>query len=151
MPLPKQPASRACNVATSDSPIPGRGVWADGSDQPACWPLEGSVGELDGMFESFSTRARQLIFLARVESGARGAERIDVDDLVASLIMEDQGIPSQALLRLMSDPSQLPFEPHTAFLPSEVAVRVIEEIQDASPHRQSVPTAANMPMSPALG
>jgi ATP-dependent Clp protease ATP-binding subunit ClpA len=105
------------------------------------------------MFELYSNRARQIIFLARVESGARGAEIIDVEDFLVSLIMEDQNIRSQALLELMGapDPSRLPFEPHVAFLPSEVAARVIEEIQDASPHRQSIPTSADMSISPALG
>jgi hypothetical protein len=42
------------------------------------------------MFELYSERARQVIFLARLESGARGAEMIDVDDLLAALIVEDQ-------------------------------------------------------------
>ena len=53
------------------------------------------------MFELYSNRARQIIFLARVESGARGAEIIDVEDFLVSLIMEDQNIRSQALLKLM--------------------------------------------------
>ena len=105
------------------------------------------------MFELYSNRARQIIFLARVESGARGAETINVEDFLVSLIMEDQNIRSQALLELMGapDPSRLPFEPHVAFLPSEVAARVIEEIQDASPRRPSISTSADMSISPALG
>jgi hypothetical protein len=103
------------------------------------------------MFDFYSERARQILFLARVESGARGAEMLDVDDLLVSLIMEDQNIRSQALLKLMNapDPSQLPFERHTAFLPSEVAISVIEEIK-ALPRRPQVPTSANMSISPAL-
>jgi ATP-dependent Clp protease ATP-binding subunit ClpA len=105
------------------------------------------------MFELYSNRARQIIFLARVESGARGAETINVEDFLVSLIMEDQNIRSQALLKLMGvpDPSPLLFEPHVAFLPSEVAARVIEEIQDASPRRPSISTSADMSISPALG
>ena len=77
---------------------------------------------------------------------------LDVDDLLVSLIMEDQGIRSQALSKLMhsSDPSQLPFEPHTAFLSAEVAARVIEEIQNASPRRQPTSTSADVSISPAL-
>ena len=77
---------------------------------------------------------------------------LDVDDLLVCLIMEDQNIRSQAMLELMNapDPSQLPFEPHTAFLPAEVGARLLAEIQDASPHRQPVPTSANMAISPAL-
>ena len=75
---------------------------------------------------------------------------LDVDDLLVSLIMEDQGIRSRALLKLMNDPSQLPFERHTPFLPAEVAISVIEEIQNALPRRQPIPISADMPISPAL-
>jgi Clp amino terminal domain, pathogenicity island component len=101
------------------------------------------------MFDFYSDRARQILFLARVESGERGAEMIDVDDLLAALIMEDQSIRSQALLKLMSAPG-LPFEPHTAFLPAEVAARILVGIQDALPRGQAIPTSADMPISPAL-
>ena len=100
------------------------------------------------MFEFYSERARQIIFVARVEAGARGAEMIDVDDLLASLIMEDQGIPSQAMLKLMNAPD--PSEPHVPFLPSEVAARVLAGVQDTLPRRQSIPTSADMSISPAL-
>ena len=74
---------------------------------------------------------------------------LDVDDLLVSLIMEDQGIRSQAMLKFSPDSSQ-PFEPHTAFLPAEVAARLLAEIQDALPRRQSIPSSADMPISPAL-
>jgi ATP-dependent Clp protease ATP-binding subunit ClpC len=101
------------------------------------------------MFDFYSERARQILFVARIESGARGAEMLDVDDLLVSLIMEDQGIRPQAMLKHSSDSSQ-PFEPHTAFLPAEVAVRLLAEIRDALPRRQSIPTSADMPISPSL-
>jgi hypothetical protein len=42
------------------------------------------------MFKSYSERARLVILIARLESGARGAEMIDDNDLVAALIVEDQ-------------------------------------------------------------
>ena len=47
------------------------------------------------MFDSYSIRAKQVLFLARLESGTRGAEMLDLDDLLAGLIIEDQNaIPS---------------------------------------------------------
>ena len=49
------------------------------------------------MFSLYSERARQVIFLARLESGARGAEVIDFDDLIAALIVEDQNQIPDAL------------------------------------------------------
>jgi hypothetical protein len=41
------------------------------------------------MFDEYSTRAKQVLFLARLESGARGAEMLDLDDLLTGLIIED--------------------------------------------------------------
>jgi hypothetical protein len=104
------------------------------------------------MFDFYSEHARQVLFVARAESGARGAEMLDVDDLLVSLIMEDQGIRSQAIPEITNapDPSQPPLEPHTAFLPAEVAVKLLAEIQDVLPRRQSIPNSTDMPISPPL-
>jgi ATP-dependent Clp protease ATP-binding subunit ClpA len=104
------------------------------------------------MFDFYSERAKEVLFIARAESRARGAKMLDVDDLLVSLIMEDQGIRSQAMLEIANapDPSQLPVEPHTAFLPAEVAVKLLAEVQDALPRRQSVPASADLPVSGAL-
>ena len=41
-----------------------------------------------------------LPFLARLESGARGAEMLDLDDLLTGLIIEDQNVIPSALARL---------------------------------------------------
>jgi len=35
------------------------------------------------MFDSYSIRAKQVLFLTRLESGARGAEMLDIDDLLS--------------------------------------------------------------------
>jgi hypothetical protein len=107
------------------------------------------IGEtIVGMFEFYSEGARQVFFVARAESGARGAGMLDVDDLLISLIMEDQGIRSQAVPEV--HPSQLPVQPHAAFLPAEVAVKLLAEIHDALPRRQPVLASADRPISPAL-
>src|SRR5271163_1761199 len=43
------------------------------------------------MFDRYSMRARQVIFLSRWAAGVRGAEAIELDDLLEALIREDQG------------------------------------------------------------
>src|SRR2546423_1476443 len=43
------------------------------------------------MFEAFSTRARRILFLARLEAGNSGATQMDVDHLLVALAVEDQG------------------------------------------------------------
>ena len=45
---------------------------------------------MSAMFEDYSTRSKMVLFLTRLESGARGAEVLDLDDLFAGLIIEDQ-------------------------------------------------------------
>jgi hypothetical protein len=44
-----------------------------------------------GMFEQYSDRARWVVFLSRKIAGRRGAAEIGVEDLIESLVVEDQG------------------------------------------------------------
>ena len=73
------------------------------------------------MFELYSERARQVIFLARLESGARGAEMIDVDDLLAALIVEDQNKTPEFLEMLGRGGRFIGSTTHQPFLPPDVA------------------------------
>jgi hypothetical protein len=67
-------------------------------------------GTIVDMFESYSIRAKRVIFVARVESGARGAAMLDLDDLLAGLIIEDQHQIPAALARrgMTGDLMELP-------------------------------------------
>jgi hypothetical protein len=47
-------------------------------------------GKIAAVFDSYWIRAKLILFLARLESGTRVAEMIDLDDLLAGLIIEDQ-------------------------------------------------------------
>jgi len=51
------------------------------------------------MFDRYSMRARQVIMLSRWMAGMRGAEAIDLDDLLEALIREDQGEAAAILLK----------------------------------------------------
>src|SRR5215471_17726163 len=44
------------------------------------------------MFDNFSPRARQVVFIARFKAGERGATAIEVDDFIGALVLEDQGM-----------------------------------------------------------
>jgi hypothetical protein len=70
------------------------------------------------MFDSYSLRAKQVLFLARLESGARGAEMLDLDDLLTGLIIEDQNVIPSALSRLGMDGQFMDSPEHYAFLAS---------------------------------
>ena len=102
------------------------------------------------MFDLYSERARQVIFLARAESGARGAEMIDLDDLLAALIVEDQNKIHDALEMLGRSGRFVGWKTHQPFLPPGAATSLLESIQRSLPRSQSIPTSADMAISPAL-
>lgn len=114
------------------------------------------------IFGAFSLRATQVIFLARVRAGGEGAEKIDLDHLLAALIMEDQGMLFKALsgyLGLASEteigrPAPIvpdPFESLRPFLPADLASDLLQEIQaSAVKGRQSVDSSTDMPTAAAV-
>jgi Clp amino terminal domain, pathogenicity island component len=102
------------------------------------------------MFSLYSERARQVIFLARLVSGARGAELIDLDDLIAALIVEDQNQISDALGMLGITGQFVPATSHHPFLPPNAASSLLENIKRCAPLSPAIPTSADMGLSPAL-
>lgn len=106
------------------------------------------------VFDLYSERSLQVIFLARLESGARGAEVIDLDDLLAALIVEDQNKIPEALERL-GEIGQflgtLSTTTHHPFLPSDAASSLLEMIQRSAPRSDAIPTSQDMGISSALG
>jgi hypothetical protein len=102
------------------------------------------------MFDSYSIRARQVIFLARLESGARGAERIDLDDLLTGLIVEDQNLIPSALARLGMDGKFMDTPEHQPFLAPDAATRVLENIHRSHPPSQPILQSTDMPISSSL-
>jgi hypothetical protein len=101
------------------------------------------------MFDLYSQRARQVIFLTRLESGARGAEMIGLDDLLAALIVEDQNKIPQTLEMLGETGKFIGLTTHQPFLPPAAATSLLESIQQSLPQSQSIPTSADMAISPA--
>jgi ATP-dependent Clp protease ATP-binding subunit ClpA len=102
------------------------------------------------MFDSYSIRAKQVIFLTRLESGARGAQMLDVDDLVAGLITEDQNAIPSALARLGMTGEFMNSPEHYPFLSPDIANSVLESIHQSLPRSQQVPISTDMPISPGL-
>ncbi len=105
------------------------------------------------MFETFSTRARQAVFAARFKAGQRGADNMDVADLILGLILEDQG-GMQALLAAMHEgqetTSVLPYPIHTPFLVPETASKLLTEFEALLPRAATVPPTRELPLSPEL-
>ena len=109
------------------------------------------------IFGALSLRAAQVLMLARVRAGAEGAEKIDLDHLLAALIMEDQGILLKAMMGYLGLASETeigrpapivpdPFESLRPFLPADLASDLLQRIQaSAVTGRQPVDRSTDMP------
>jgi ATP-dependent Clp protease ATP-binding subunit ClpC len=104
------------------------------------------------MFEKFSQRARQVVFLARFKAGQRGAQAIELEDLLVSLVIEDQGRFEAAVSegRRGGKPVILPrASPQNPFLPPEIADELLARLETLSPRSQPMSTSVEMPLSQA--
>lgn len=94
------------------------------------------------------------MFVARLKAGERGAGMIEVEDLLAALVLEDQGMsggmfsailgPRDGGVLVNKAPSHLPF-----FSP-EIAARLLARIEDIMPQSDPVGLTDEMPVSAAL-
>lgn len=100
------------------------------------------------MFETFSMRARKVVFAARLKAGERGAKMIDTDDLLVGLILEDQRAVPQIHADGQAVVSNVP--PHIPFFPSKIAEDLLAKLESLLPQSQPVATTAEMPLSPSL-
>jgi len=91
-----------------------------------------------------------VLFLARLESGARGAESIDLDDLLAALVIEDQNEIPSTLGRLLGPGTLMPVPQHQPFLPAEVANKLFEGVHESLHPSQGIPHSVDMPLSSSL-
>jgi len=103
------------------------------------------------LFSDYSFRALRVIFIARLKAGNAGATAIDIDHLVAGIVVEDGGKNAMAKL-LNVDPNSIgvmaDMEPHPVpFFPSEVAAMLLAKIEELSPHSEPIPKSRDMPMS----
>jgi ATP-dependent Clp protease ATP-binding subunit ClpA len=117
------------------------------------------------MFENFSLRAKKVVIVTRLEAGQRGADSIDVNDLVAGLITEDQDMTSLDLNE--QDPHVKEFlekEPkpmgvlfplayskkRERFFPSEVAANLLAKLKEILPLANSIHHTTAMETSPGF-
>lgn len=105
------------------------------------------------MFEAYSTRARQVIFVARLKAGQRGAEMIEVDDMVAALVIEDQDIVEGLLsesFETKDSSTEFRFKIHHAFFSPDVASETLRKIEELLPKSNPVANSVEIPLSPSL-
>jgi ATP-dependent Clp protease ATP-binding subunit ClpC len=105
------------------------------------------------MFETFSERARRVVFAARVKAGERGGESIDITDLLVGLILEDQVMLETAVLPkagLGTATFAHRGSPHTPFFSPAPAEGLLGSLEKLLPQSQPLATTAEVPLSPSL-
>lgn len=109
----------------------------------------------DSIFEGYSLRTRQIIFIARLKAGQRGAPEISIDDLLAAVIVEDQqmkfsveGFPEFESVQDSNSASW--FIPHASFFDSQTAAALLERIDSRLEIAAPQPDHLDIPVSAGL-
>jgi len=105
------------------------------------------------MYISFSLRSRQIIFAARVKAGERGANMIDVDDLLVGWVLEDQGMLEKGLFPTVREGTFHFVNQdllHIPFFSPQIANNLLAKIEGILPRSQSVGLSTDIPLSSAL-
>jgi hypothetical protein len=105
------------------------------------------------MLDNFFPRARQIVFGARFKAGERGGTKIETDDFLVSLLLEDQGMLERTVFSKLLEgegallnqvPSPVPF------FSSVLAQDLLVKLETSLPQSQAVALTAEVPLSASL-
>jgi ATP-dependent Clp protease ATP-binding subunit ClpA len=104
------------------------------------------------MFESYSDRARRVVFLSRKIAGRRGAAEIGVEDLIEALIVEDQGDFLKVFSEEMAAGVAVQWmAKHLPFFTAETAAAIHRELEPMlAPKGERLATSVDMPVAQGL-
>jgi ATP-dependent Clp protease ATP-binding subunit ClpC len=104
------------------------------------------------MFDNFSPRARQVVFVARFKAGERGATAIEVDDFIDALILEDQGTLESIFSEFYEGQGTVvnSAPSHISFISSDIAQDLLSNLVRNLPRSQPVSLTTEIPLSPSL-
>ena len=111
------------------------------------------------MFGDYSKRALKVLFITRLIAGQRFSPSLDTDDLVAAIVIEDQGESLAASLvgiSLTEDhrttvESVVSSSAHQAFFVADTAAKVLPMLKSAAPHYEpGIPLQQAIPLSAGL-
>ena len=105
------------------------------------------------MLDDFSPRARQIVFGARFKAGERGATKIETDDFLVSLVLEDQGMLERTVFSKLLEGegtlvNQIPS--HPPFFSSVLAQNLLVKLEKSLPQSQAVALTTEVPLSASL-
>jgi Clp amino terminal domain, pathogenicity island component len=102
---------------------------------------------------AFSIPAMQTLAAARVNAGRRGANVIDVGDLLFGIVLEDQGMMGNLLSNMHGGQDSarvLPSPPHSPFFPPATAGDILTRIEILLPQAEPYTHTIDVPLSPDL-
>jgi ATP-dependent Clp protease ATP-binding subunit ClpA len=104
------------------------------------------------MLDTFSLRAKQVVFAARFKAGERGAEAIGVDDFLLGLVLEDQGMLGSMFSKLYEGGGTFSNTAlsHSPFFSAEVAMPLLTKIENFLSHSKAIGLSTEVPLSPTL-
>ncbi|MDE3178277.1 MAG: hypothetical protein KGM47_01350 [Acidobacteriota bacterium] len=98
------------------------------------------------IFEKYTERARKVIFIARLRAGQRGAKAIEIGDLLAAIVIEDQGGFKGVATGLYGDIARVFDSPQNAFFSKESANAILSKLEEGLPRSLPVPQQLDMPL-----
>ena len=107
---------------------------------------------MDSILDKFSIRARHVIFGTRVKAGRRGAESMDVGDLLSAIVLEDQDM-TRELMGHEGDEQigrMQGWEPHTPFFSKSSASDLLAGLETLLPRSSPIPDSRDMTMTADL-
>jgi len=104
------------------------------------------------MFDNFSPRARQVVFVARFKAGERGATAIEVDDFIDALILEDQRMLESIFSKLYEGQGTAVngAPSHVSFFSFDIAQDLLSNLGRSLPRSQPVSLTTEISLSPSL-
>jgi hypothetical protein len=104
------------------------------------------------MFDTFSDRARRIVFFSRILAGRQGASAIEVEHLVEALVLEDQAeYPKMFEESNAPETSRMALPAHRPFLTAEAATEIRRGLEPLMPSKaKPLPTSMDMPLSEAV-
>lgn len=104
------------------------------------------------MLDNYSLRAKQVIFGTRLKAGRRGADALDVGDLLSAITLEDQNMTRE----LMCHDGDVRIgrvaglEPHTPFFAASLASNLLVGLESLLLRATPIPDSTDMTITADL-
>jgi Clp amino terminal domain, pathogenicity island component len=96
----------------------------------------------------------QVVLAARYNAGQRGANVIELGDLLLGMVLEDNGMMGNLVSKMCGEQgptSVLPLPSHTPFFPADAAGELLTRIENLLPQSEPIAHTIELPLSPDVG